>query len=428
LLMAEAPIFFRRPDALNQEEASYSQDLLYRTIKIGTELEFALPKGVSREDFQPAIEKLLEPSRDMERLGRLGVYDVVKEHCGVEVQIIGRHPHWDSLLRQYQQIVAPLLEQGVRMRPTCGLHFHLLGIGLAETIPEIILANLWNMARKYAPGLKYLTSGGDSWEGLCRRRQHNAHQEFVCQSPSNLSMREIQANLKKSLVVPEHQNFFNLEHLEFDEGGAVRKFHLEFRFPDGDLSAVSVIAKTFLFLAMVLKSVEISKFGLLHVGRIQDWNRRKMLLDLISNNDGMHATSDTSAISREMLEEYRDIARKLLKFLKSIFVILDNPSEIVLQELVERPISLRRIDGDDWQKIDADLGSEITPPSLDQLDYKIIKIIELGLVEGNNYDEWLKMTAIRSGVPRESIRKRLEGYKNRDPIWDQEFGRMVFLR
>lgn len=428
MLMTETPIFFRRRDALSLEQASYYQDLLYRTVKIGTELEFALPKGVTREDFQPAIEKLLEPSRDMDRLGRLGVFDVVKEHCGVEVQIIGRHPHWDSLLKQYQQVVIPLLEQGIRMKPTCGLHFHLIGIGLAESIPEIILANLWNMARKYSPGLKYLTSGGDSWQGLCRRRQHNAHQEFVRQSPSSLSMPEIQANLMKSLDVPEHQNFINLEHLEFDEGGAISTFHLEFRFPDGDLSAVSITAKTFLFLAMLLKSVEISKFGLLHVGRVQDWNRNKMLLDLISNNDGMLATSDTSAISREMLEEYGNSARHLLEFLKSIFIVLDNPAEIVLQELVERPISLRRIDGDDWQKIDADLASKITTPCLDQLDYKIIKIIELGLAEGRDYDEWLKMTAIRSGVPRETIRKRLKGYKNREPVWDQESGRMVFLR
>ncbi len=428
--MTDSPIFFRRRDTLSLEEASYYQDLLYRTTKIGTELEFALPKGVRREDFQPEIEGLLSPSKEMNRLGRLGVFDVVKEHCGVEVQIIGRHPHWDMLLQQYQQIVRPLLEKRVRMRPTCGLHFHLIGIGLAESIPEIVLANLWNMARKYAPGLKFLTSGGDSWQGLCRRRQHNAHQEFMRQSPVSQSMKDIQVNLKKSLDVPEHQNFFNLEHLRFDENGTISRFHIELRFPDGDLCAISIAAKTFIFLAMLLKSVEISKFGLLHVGRIHEWNRKKLLMDLISNNDGMLSTSDTSDITRELIQEYREIAGQLLKFLKNIFIILDCPAEIVLQELAERPISLRRIDGGDWQKIDADLYNLIKPERvLDDLDYRIIKIIELGLVEEmGSFEEWLKMTAIRSGAPRETIRERVEGYKHREPIWDQELGRMVFLK
>lgn len=154
------PAFLSRPDSLTLPDARYFQDLLYRTVKIGTELEFALPKGVLREDFQPRIEQALHPSGNMNQLGELGVYDVIKEHCGVEILVIGRHPHWEALLNQYQHIILPLLAEKIRMRPTCGLHFHILGTGLAEEVPEIVLANLWNMGRIFAPGLKFLTSGG----------------------------------------------------------------------------------------------------------------------------------------------------------------------------------------------------------------------------------------------------------------------------
>jgi len=427
--MNDPPIFIRRKDTLTISEAGYFQDLLYRTVKIGTELEFALPKGESRKDFQPNIEKLMEPSKDMDRLGRLGVFNVVKEHCGVEVQIIGRHPHWNSLLEQYRQIVTPLVKKGVRMRPTCGLHFHIIGIGLAETIPEIIIANLWNMFRKYSPGLKFLTSGGNTLEGLCRRRQHNAHQEFLRQSPIDMSMREIQRRLKESHDVPEHQNFFNLEHLGFEQDGGIDRFHIELRFPDGDLSPVSITAKTFLFLIMLLKAVEISKFGLLHVGKIRDWNRKKELMDLISNNDGALATSDTTR-ALDFLEEYREIARDLLRFLKSIFVVLDSPSEVVLQSLAERPISLRRSASEDWEKIDGDLQSLLIPErSFDQTDYRIIKIIELGLVDGaGDFEEWLRMAAVQSYAQKETVRDRIKTYERREPVWNQELGRMVFLR
>lgn len=192
------------------DQATYYQDLLYRTLKIGTELEFALPQRVKREDLEKELAAELKPSQDMNNLGRLGVFDISKEHCGIEIRVIGRHPHWDAQVHQYRQIIAPLWRNKVRMRPTCGLHFHLLGVGLSEPVPEIILANLWNIMRRYAPGLKFLTSGGESTATLCRRRQHNAHQEFMRRGPESLALSEIQRHLKESFDVPEHQNFSTL--------------------------------------------------------------------------------------------------------------------------------------------------------------------------------------------------------------------------
>lgn len=424
------PAFLTRPDSLTLADARYFQDLLYRAVKIGTELEFALPKGVLRQDFQARIEEALHPSGDMNRLGELGVYDVIKEHCGVEILVIGRHPHWDALLHQYQRIILPLLVEKIRMRPTCGLHFHILGTGLAEEIPEIILANLWNMARLFAPGLKFLTSGGENRRALCRRRQHNAHQEFMRLSPEQQSMADIQQVLKKSLDVPEHQNFFNIEHVRFNESGSISDFHLEFRFPDGDLCPVSITAKTFLFLTMMLKAVEISKFGLLKLDSGPLMEKNIKLMDMISNNDGKLATSDTAAINDSVLEQYRNNARGLLFFLKSIFLLLDNPGEPVLQQLAGEPISLRRAQGKSWEEIEGELLSHINPrPPLDSSDYELIKIIELGLLTGiGSKNCWLDAAAEFLRLPKKEIRQRLQNYTDRSPVWQEELGSMVFLR
>ena len=52
-------------------------------------------------------------------------------------------------------------------------------------------------------------------------------------SPAELAMTQIKEKLKKSLTVPEHQNLFNLEHLD----------HVELRFPDGDLAPTSILAR-----------------------------------------------------------------------------------------------------------------------------------------------------------------------------------------
>ncbi len=428
--MKNTPLFHPRQDCLSVSEAHYYQDLLYRTIKIGTELEFALPKGVLREDFQPRIEELMEPSEDLNDLGRLGVYKVINEHCGVEILIIGRHPHWESLVEQYSQIVLPLLDLKVRMRPTCGFHFHLLQVGASENIPEIILANLWNMFRLFAPGLKFLTSGGETREGLCRRRQHNAHQEFIKLCPTRMHMRDIKNALTKSLDVPEHQNFFNLEHTNFTENGEVSTMHMELRFPDGDLCPVSITAKTFLFLTMLLKAVEISKFGVLDVEKDSHWHENMELLGRISNNDGKVATSDTSTICDTTLEKYRENSRALLRFLKSTFLILDNPSEIILRELAETPISLRRVAGQNWSEINNDLTELIAPlHNFDHTDHELIKVIELGLhTEQKNENTWLTTLAKQLNINGPSIEQRLQFLNNRNPIWSNETGSMVFLK
>ena len=424
------PAFLCRPDSLTLADARYFQDLLYRAVKIGTELEFALPKGVLRQDLQPRIEQALLPSKDMNTLGKLGIYDVIKEHCGIEILVIGRHPHWEALLNQYHRIVRPLLTEKIRMRPTCGLHFHILGTGLAEEIPEIVLANFWNMVRLFAPGLKFITSAGKSRQTLCRRRQHNAHQELMRLSPEKQSMAAIQTVLKKSMEIPAHQNFFNLEHVRFSESGDIADFHLEFRFPDGDLSPVAITAKTFLFMTMMLKAVEISKFGLLQVDSLSLFKSNKLLMDMISNNNGKLATSDTSAIDDITLEKYQKNANDLLFFLKSIFLLLDNPSELVLQQLAVQPISLRRSQGKSWEEIDDELLCHINPqPALDDFDYEIIKIVELGLLTDiDNKDHWISAAAQLLHLPIQDISQRVQSYTNRSPVWQNDLGSMVFLR
>ena len=136
------PIVLRRKDILGPDGAGYWKDLLYRVIKIGTELEVAPPKGSDRPAFETKVREALQPSGRLDLLGSNGVLDVKPEHCGIEIRIIGRHPHFRALQQQYAAIMNVLKENGARPRPTCGLHFHLLTPVLAEPVPEIILANL----------------------------------------------------------------------------------------------------------------------------------------------------------------------------------------------------------------------------------------------------------------------------------------------
>ena len=434
------PILFRRDDTLSHDAAMYWKDLLYRTVKIGTELEFALPRGVRKDDFFPALVKTLHPSQDLTHLGQHGVYNVISEHCGIEIQVIGRQPYYPALMRQYQAILNPLLDLGVRVRPTCGLHYHTLTIGLSEPMPEIILANVWNLTRRYAPHLRFLTSGGSRPEALCRRRNYTSHLEMVRHTPGSYTMRQIQQKLHASHTVPEHQNFLNLEHVTFTESGAVQDFHLEFRFPDADIAPTSVVAKTYLFLAMLLMAVEMSQYGVIHVGRIREWRRTVHLLNLLNNNDGNLATSDSSAITPEIIEELRGGCRELLELLKPLFGRFarasfegqeTHPAFEVLSCLAETPLSLLRCSGRDWPEIEALLDERAAVPSdeWDQSDRRLIRAIELAELTGFTAPEvWKWETARALFLTPQALDRQLERLDQwRGLRWDLDLGTMVFL-
>ncbi len=431
------PIVLHRKDILSPSDASYWKDLFYRVIKIGTELEVAPPKGSTREEFEDSIRSALMPSGSLEDLGANGVLDVSPEHCGVEIRVIGRQPHFRSLQKQYASIMNALKEHGARTRPTCGLHFHLLTPTLAEPVPEIILANLWNLTRRYAPELRFITSGGESRQSLCRRRNHNSHTEMARHSPATMRMEEIQKILKESRMVPEHQNFLNLEHIGFVENGAVHPFHLEFRFPDMDISPTSVSAKTFLFLALTLKAVDLSQYGVIHVGKVMPWRRKTQILDMLSNNDGNLATSDTSGITDEIIEELRQGCYEMLDLLMPAFewfhsgaFASSNPALDVLLALAEQPISLMRCAGYDWGRIEELLTgrANLDDGGLDETDRRLMQRVELGEWAGlPSADAWRWLAARELYLTPQELERRLQKLIGlRGLRWDVRQGTMIF--
>jgi hypothetical protein len=431
------PIVLRRSDILSAGDAGYWKDLLYRVVKIGTELEVAPPRGASREDFEQDVRTALLPSGSLEVLGANGVFDVSPEHCGIEIRVIGRQPHFRSLHKQYASIMNVLKERGARSRPTCGLHFHVLAPALAEPVPEIILANVWNLTRRYAPELRFITSAGEVRHSLCRRRNHNSHLEMIRHSPGIMSMVEIQRALRESRIVPEHQNFLNLEHLGFTENGSVQPLHLEFRFPDMDLSATSVTAKTFLFLAVIMKAVDLSQYGVIHVGKIGPWRRRTQILDMLSNNDGKLATSETSAVTDEIVEELRQGCYEVLDLLAPIFERfrtrpLESPDAAldVLLALAEQPISLMRCAGYDWDRIEELLAARanLDGGDIDETDRRLMQRIELGEWTGlPSAEAWHWLAARELCLTPQELERRLEQLLSlRGLSWDIRRGTMSF--
>ena len=428
----KAPIIFRRDDVLSSDDCRYWKDLLYRTVKVGTEVEVAPPKAVPRPQFEEDVRAALEPSGSFERLGRYGVFDVKTEHAGIEVRVIGRQPYFSALHKQYTAILRILTEKGGRPRATCGLHYHLLTPGLAEPVPQIILANLWNLVRRYAPELRFMTSGGSSREALTRHRMYCSHVEMIQHSPGALSMAQIKQTLKNSAAVPEHQNFLNLENLDFDENGHVLPFDVEFRFPDADLCPLSVTAKAFFFMALLLKAVDLSQYGVIHVGKIEPWRRKVELLEMLNNNDGNLATSDTNRVTDEIIAELRAGSHEMLDLLAPIFDRFEETAPLdVLLTLAETPISLLRCAGYDWPDIELYLQNRLDPDEatgLDEVDRRLMRFIDLG--EWNactNAAAWQWQAARELFLTPQELERRLTHLQHmRGLRWDARQGALVF--
>lgn len=426
------PILLRHKATLSCEQSLYWKDLLYRTVKVGSEIEFALPKGASKDDVFPSLVERLQPSNDLQHLGHYGVLSINSEHCGIEIRVIGRQPYYRALNQQYRDIFA-LLPPDIRARPTCGLHYHVLTVGLCEPVPEIILTNVWNLTRRYAPELRFLTSAGDTMAALCRRRNYTSHLEMVRWTPSSNTMPEIQQGLRESRVVPQHNNFLNLEHVVFNPDGTVQMLHYENRFPDANLSPTAIVAQAFLFLAILLKAVELGQYGVIHVGKIQEWRRKVELLDMLSNNDGPLATSDTGQVTPDVIEELRVGGRELLELLKPILDRFEhNPSFEVLSLLVETPVSLLRAGGRSWDEVEQLLAERAATPigELDRTDLSLMRCIELAQLTGQPAVESWKWSVARELflTPQELDRRLAQLDRLRGLRWDDQVGTIAFVR
>lgn len=421
-----------KDEAITPKQALYWKSYLTSLVRVGVELEVAVPKGVRKTDLMPIFVEAFSPTKDMENLGELGVFDVVSEHCGIEIQVIGRKPYYPALLDQFKEILAVIKEYNMRIRATCGMHLHLIPIGIQEPVPAIILANVWNLTVKYAANLKYITSGGESFDALTRRRQHNSYLEMVNYDASETPICEIQKILKESKTVPEHQNFLNLEHLTFTpDMKSVTNIHYENRFPDMDICVYSIVAKIFLIQSILLRAVELSQYGVVSPGNGDERKRQKEILEFLSNNDGRLATSDTSGLTPDIVHELRTGTQEMLAFLRPVLIRFENnPSYDILDILADRPISIFRALGYDWDNIEKAIEDQITYYDFETYDIEreLMICIEIGEYKGfTEPDDWKEVIAGELGYKPEEIDTKLNMLDNvRGLVWDTGVGTYLF--
>ncbi len=412
---------------LRYDETGRWSDLFRRHLKIGVELELAHPSGKDSRSSLAQLRKSLMTGDDFFSPGETGIYDIQKEHCGLEIRVVGWEPHFDTLVRQYGVIVRPILEGGYRVLGTTGMHHHLIYFAPPKPIPEIIIANVYSLVLWYAPVLRFMTSTGPSRDRMTRKRKHTSHLVFVENCPCRRSVRDIQDIFRTDYRVPQHQHMLNLERLPFDEAGNALRFWLEMRFPEVDLAPTSIAAKQILFLALVLKAVDLSAYGLLDpCSGEKHMSDVRRLIDLLSNSRGRLAYSDTSGLTDGDIDFLRGEAANLLGLLAGKIRSLSPRALDVLRFLARKPISLLRNEGLSWEEIEELMASRAERPKHPLLK-RLIFLLDTGEIANCKSEaEWIESAAARIGEGADRVRECLASLADECRLfWDESLGTLT---
>jgi hypothetical protein len=251
-------------------------------------------------------------------------------------------------------------------------------------------------------------------------------------------MRQVAEDISRKCVDKggkEKYGFVNYCMTRFD-GEDISRFHVEFRQSDSTMCPTYYAAIACLHYALVIKAVEISRYGLLKVGDPEWLKKAKKMKEIILNGCGDYGDNrlgDTSALldNRDyFIAESLDLVGQL----KGILLKL-GPSYEVLTKLAERPVAMRRIEGDKWEDIEKSLATEMK--SVDQLEIKLSEIIDLRLIdECRSLEEWIievqKCIMEADDLEHEISKSEIETFitskmREGEMIWSDSTGCMVAI-
>jgi hypothetical protein len=426
--------------------------------------ELKSPDQVRKEVFS-----ILKPTKFLGQLGKFGVLDVVQDgslqgNGGLEVVTVGRRVNFHAIHNMCKKILSVAKDYGAFTNERCSVHFHLLsgylgtsnkynshrpnyglnmrsgpgttdGVpavampvangggggqklkfqGPADTqfeirdlekeIPEVVLANFHQLWRMFENAIIWLTSSGARREHLTRwikfRKSLLKYSAFRCHMSGVVEeIRKETENARYTMV--------NYVPIRFDSDGNISQFHLEVRVCDGMLSPAATSAFACLFYGMLMKSIDISRFGIVESGGKEWMDQARNISKYLCNNDGAYGGprhSDTSGID-PYIPVLVSQSKMLLKLVKP-YLLEHPPSYDILNKLTEQPISLRLSEGASWEAIENSLYPE-SPEVEDDTKNELMKTISLNLItECSGVEEWVSFVAEELKLDKKEIEKNV---------------------
>jgi hypothetical protein len=397
----------------------------------------------------------LTPSHSYGALTKHGVHSIVTDGSllgkkGAEVITVGRRPDYWEFFKMSKEIIDLAVKNGAFVNERTSVHAHLLasyygkipGSGdspgvpnqideMEKEMPEIILANFHQLCRRYQNAITWMTVGLDDPDHITRWEKFRVSVLGV--SAVLNSMQKVRGDVSANAGGNKY-GWVNYNNCTFTGSGAVKRFHVELRVMDCLLSPSAIAAMSCLYYAMMIKAVEISRYGVVEVGG-QKWiNKAEGIKQTLLNNmkdyNSGDRFSDTSGLSKHydiLISESFDLISQVKHILMKT-----GPSYEVLEKLAERPCGIRRCNGESWEAIERDL--EVVMTTEDIFVEKLTEIIDLRLVDRcKDETEWTKEVILllnkdNDTVADDQITKFINIKKNDgEMVWLDRIGAMSLI-
>lgn len=339
---------------------------------------------------------------------------------GMEIITTGRRVDYWEFYDMNKKIIDTSVSRGGYCNERCSVHMHGLasyygkvpGSGssskiseLERSVPEIVLANLHQLFRRYQNAITWMTSGLDDPKHITRWEKFRV--SLLPISAVNKAMREVAEEVQRASGGNKY-GWANYKFCDFDEKGDVSRLHVEVRVMDGLLSPSAVSAFACLYYALFIKAIELSRYGVIEFGDEERCETAKKVKDALMNNcsDWQEGNkygrfSDTSNVHKYtdiLVSESFELIGQLKHILSSI-----GPAYEVLEKLAEMPCSIRRCEGQDWKEIEDAIKVELTEEG--QFEYHLKKLVDTrDVINKETPVAWI-----------EDVAKHLNGIKELNP-------------
>jgi hypothetical protein len=354
----------------------------------------------------------LKPSNSYGNLSKFGIHSITTDGSllgkkGAEIITSGRRPDFWEYFKMAKKIIDLASESGAYVNERCSIHMHLLAAyygkvagdqsslnpvnELEKDMPEIILANLHQLCRRYQNAITWMTMGLDEAARMTRWEKFRV--SILEVSPAMNNMVQVKEEVSR-VAGGNKYGWINYMNNNFADNGDTRRFHIEMRVMDALMTPSAVAGMACLYVALVIKAIEISRYGLLNVGD-NDWLKQavEVKMALLNNMKG-YQDGDRFGDTRN-LPKYYDILTKesfeLIAQLKHILIKL-GPCYDILEKLAERPCALRRVAGQSWIEIEKDLA--VAMPQETIFETRLAELIDTRAVDQcADKGEWVSEVA-----------------------------------
>ena len=420
-------------NALSHEEITYWKRMFQNNLKIGVEMESEYARSTDSSEMRRTLSSFFTPTESVSNFGKYGVCGVKTDGSlsnGMELTTVGRRVEFIDLYEQYKFICNKMWPYQPTVNKRAGLHNHVLfdyGSGytsLEKDIPGIIFKNLMQLTRRYIPELIWITSTVKGSGNTITRSGGYCGQSSLVATAASRTAAEFVNN-----IANERYSFANLNHMSCS-GNNVRKFHIEFRFPDASLWPAQIAAQNVLYASLITKAIELSEHGLIMAGDSEDWLETKRLGQAIrSTDDRSQRHEDPRELSNADMALIKERAIDMILKLKPQICKNDPHAYTILRLLADTPISIMR-----KTKEDTEINTYFDTMIQSMYDTKvpeaedIIKIINTLAVTGcNSKEDWVAKVGTKLGKNYTEIGNKLFWLGMETPLdFDAELGSEIF--